>query len=305
MHSYEENYVWTQHINDGIRNAFVGDDVIYRFAYMDGKTQPSPTALLQATERIVNQYQAFAPDVVIAADDIAQAYFVVPYLLGKPGAQVVACGVNAPPERYGFPSANVACVRERWHYREGFALLHRLSPSIRRVAFVVDASETGRMLVDDLLQDMAERGPYDLELAGVATVGLLSEWKRTIAFYQQHADALALGLYHTVVDDATGRVVPADELMAWTNSVNTKPTVGFSDVAMDHGILCGVLESGSEQGYIAGGMARRVLVTGVQAGTLPLGVNRRGVVMLNLRTAERLDLRVPYELIEAASVVLH
>jgi ABC-type uncharacterized transport system substrate-binding protein len=65
-----------------------------------------------------------------------------------------------------------------------------------------------------------------------------------------------------------------------------------------------VLESGHEQGYLAGAMAREVLALGVAAGRLPTRRNNKGIVLLNLKTAERLGLRLPYSLIESAGVVI-
>ena len=93
--------------------------------------------------------------------------------------------------------------------------------------------------------------------------------------------------------------------MAWTNSVNTKPTLGFADFSLDHDILCGVLESGHEQGFLAGIMALEAMTSGTPAGRLPMRVNDTGMVMLNLKTAERLHIDIPYEIIEAAGAVIN
>jgi hypothetical protein len=51
-------------------------------------------------------------------------------------------------------------------------------------------------------------------------------------------------------------------------------------------------------------MVRGILTTGRPAGVLPVVVNVKGVVLVNLRTAERLGLRVPFEIIEAAGEVI-
>jgi hypothetical protein len=44
------------------------------------------------------------------------------------------------------------------------------------------------------------------------------------------------------------RIADIDEVMAWTNAANTKPILGFADIVKQHGALCGILESGHEQG---------------------------------------------------------
>ena len=82
-----------------------------------------------------------------------------------------------------------------------------------------------------------------------------------------------------------------------------QPTLGFSDYAQDPEIMCGVLDSGHEQGFLAGTMARNVLRKGVAAGTQAVRLNQKGFVFLNLKAAERFGLTVPYEIIEAAEVL--
>jgi ABC-type uncharacterized transport system substrate-binding protein len=304
LQSYNPEYVWTQNINQGIRDALAGLLVDYEYFYLDAKRQPDPKRLQSAGEEALRRIRQWAPQVVVSVDDAAQALVVAPHLKGLASPQVVFCGVNAPLSLYGFPATNVSGVRERWHYREGFALLKRIAPSLRRVTFLVEESESGRFVLEDLREEERRGGPFALELAEASTVKTFQEWQRLILRRQSPADALALGLYNTLKDEATGRVVSPDDVMAWTNSANTRTTLGFSDIAKDHGLLCGVLESGHEQGFLAGSLARTVLTQGVAAGSLPVEINVRGVVLVNLKTAARLGIKVPYEIIEAAGVVL-
>lgn len=304
LQSYNLEYAWTQHILQGIQDALAGLDVAYQTFYLDAKRQTDPERLRQAAEEARQRIEQWAPQVVIAVDDAAQALVVVPHLKGRDRPQVVFCGVNGPLTDYGFPAANVSGVRERWHFREGFALLKRINPSLRKVAFLVEGSESGRFVTNDLLEEERRNGPYALSLAGAEIIKTFQQWQRLVLGYQTRADALALGIFNTLVDETTGRVVSPEEVMRWTHSVNTKPTLGFSDAARDYDMLCGVLESGHEQGFLAGSMARDILVRGVAAGSLPVRVNVQGVVLVNLKVAAKLGITVPYEIIEASVVVL-
>jgi ABC-type uncharacterized transport system substrate-binding protein len=305
LHSYNPEYVWTQHINEGIIEALGSLEAVFDYAYLDAKRHPGKSHLTEAAKQALARIREFAPDVVIAADDAAQAYVVVPFLKDKPGPQVVFCGVNAPPSFYGFPASNVSGVRERWHYREGVALLKRLIPPARTMAFLTDASESSEYVVQDMEEDLRQHGPYALELRIVERVGSFQKWQKRVLECQASVDTLALGVYHSLRDETTGQVVPSEQVMAWTNSVNTKPTLGFADYALDHDILCGVLESGHEQGFLAGIMALEAMTSGTPAGRLPMRVNDTGMVMLNLKTAERLHIDIPYEIIEAAGAVIN
>ena len=303
VQSYDAEYVWTQQINQGLREA-LKDEAALEAYYLDAKRHPDPEILRRSSRDILARIDAVHARLVVAADDAAQAWLVVPHLKGRQDVQVVFCGVNAPLDLYGFPASNVSGVRERWHCREGFALIRKILPSARTAAFLIETSESAGYVVDDLREDLRQGGPYALELAGVEQIKTFQEWQRRVLYYQSHADVLALGLYNALVDERTGKVVPPDEVMAWTNAVNTKPTLGFSDIAKGHGILCGVLESGREQGWLAGKMAREVLATGRAAGRFPVEINATGVILVNLNTAERLGVRIPYEIIEAAGEVV-
>ena len=302
--SYDADYIWCEHINQGLLEALAPLSPVVEFAYLDAKRQPDPETLARQARDMAARMRAFAPDVVIAVDDAAQHYLVVPYLKDKPGPQVVFCGVNAPLANYGYPAANVSGIRERWHFREAFALGKRLLPTAKTVALIVEDSESGRYVVADLAWELANNGPFALEVAHVDVVRTEREWREKIARYQDEVDILALGLYQSIrTDDGQGVVAP-QALMAWTRENNRKPLLGFAGVAARDGHLFGVLESGHEQGFLAGTMAVEMLAKGVAAGTLPVGINVQGQVMLNLSAAAHQGLDIPFEMIEAAEIVL-
>ena len=304
VHSYNAEYIWCGQINLGIEEALKGTGATLDIMYLDAKRNPGPDQLRAAAQLVVERIERTHPQVVIAADDPAQRYVVVPSLKGRDSPHVIFCGVNAPLATYGFPASNVSGVRERWHYRDGFALLRRIVPQAKTVAFLVEDSESGGYVLADLREEMNQKPGLPLRVVMAEKVGTFQQWQKLVKQAQRRADVLALGLYNALVDETTGTVMPPERVMAWTNSVNTKPTLGFSDIATQHGLLCGVLESGHEQGYLAGSMARQVLTTGVAAGALSVRSNTRGIVFVNLRTAKKLGAHIPYSIIEAAAVVV-
>lgn len=303
VHSYNPEYVWVQNINQGIREALSGSLAAYEFFYMDAKRRPGKDNLERAASDALERIKSFDPDVVVVADDPAQVYLTIPYLKDKARPQVVFCGVNAPPALYGFPASNVSGVRERWHYREGFELLKRLLPDARSVVFMVEDSESGHYVAADLKEEREKGGPFALDVAAVEIVSTFEDWKRLVEYFRDKTDAFALGLYQSIRDSG-GMIMKPEQVIAWTLSATDKPTLGFADVSIEHGILCGVLESGGEQGFLAGSMAREILQGGGPAGRLPMRLNDKGVIMVNLNSAERLHVTIPYELIEAAGVVV-
>ncbi len=308
VQSYHSDYIWCRNINEGIRDALRDAGVVIEVFYLDAKRNPSPDHLRAAARSIAARIGELEPRVVITVDDAAQLYLAVPYLMGKGvdgrGPQVVFCGVNAPLGSYGYPASDVTGVRERWHFREGFDLLRKIDPRIRNVAVLLDDSESAGYVLADMRDDMTRNGPFALQLSDVAMLHTFQEWKRAVLSAQEHADALALGLYHSLVDAATGKTVPAETVRDWNLSVLRKPTLGFSDATRDHGHLCGILESAHEQGLLAGRMARHLVLHGGRAGDLPVAINQQGLVFVNLKTAQHLGLVIPYEIIKAADLVI-
>lgn len=304
VHSYDPEYIWTQAVSQGIKQGLHGHKVKLETLYLDAKRDPEPEHLRDKALEILERIKASKPQVVITVDDAAQLYLAKPHLKGQASPQVIFCGVNAPLSLYGFPAANVSGVRERWHFREGFALLKKIKPTMRSAALLVDDSESSGFVLDDFKADFKRNGPYAVKIAGVEKIRTYQQWQRLVKYYQSRTDALAFGIYHSLVDETTGRTVSADAVNAWNTANNKLPTLGFADYAEGHGLFCGVLESGHEQGLLAGAMAHTLLNTGAMAGGLPVRINQKGRVVLNLKTAERLGLQIPYEIINAAEVVI-
>lgn len=88
---------------------------------------------------------------------------------------------------------------------------------------MVDDTDVGGYVIDDL-REVAAQGPFALSLVAVDRVPTFQKWQELLLKHQQDADAIALGVYHSLRDERSGDVVPPDEVAAWTNSVNTKLT---------------------------------------------------------------------------------
>jgi len=302
VHSYDADYVWSQGISQGIREA-LRDKAILDTFHLDFKQDMDPESLRAKAENILARIEAIKPQVVIAADDAAQEHFVVPHLKGRATPQVIFCGVNAPPGKYGYPAQNVSGVRSRWHFRQGFDLLKTLAPKVRRLVFLTDDSESSSFVLGDFRADQRQHGPFAMQVS-VQQAATFQQWRRAVRASQSQADALAFGIYHALRNERTGETVPPETVMAWTGQANKLPTLGFVDYVLEDGQLCGVLGSAHEQGLLAGAMVRRVLERGVAAGSLPVRANQTGIVLVNLKTAERLGIIIPFAIIEAAGVVI-
>lgn len=304
VHSYHREYIWVQAVDQGIKESLHSLKPRIETFYLDAKHDLDAESLRNKAQDILERIETLKPQVVITVDDAAQVYLAAPLLKDRASPQVIFCGVNAPLNKYGFPARNVSGVRERWHFPQSFSLLKKIAPKARRVVFLTDDSESSSYVLADLKEDRRLGGPFALPQVKVEQVGTYQQWQRKVLASQAKADFLTMGIYLSQRDERTGKVVSADSVNAWTKKANKLPTIGFADYVLEHGQFCGVIQSGQEQGAVAGSMARQVLEHGVAAGSLPVRINQKGVVALNLKTAESLGIVLPFGIIEAAGVVI-
>jgi len=157
--SYEETYPWGQEVKKGTDSVLAAEHEV-RYFYMDTKSNLEGGP--RKAEEAYALYREFRPDGVIAADDNAQSMFVVPYMKDKVKTPVMFCGVNADPEKYGYPSSNVSGILERLHVAETLALAQQIVPSMKTFGFMVKKSPTGNAM---LKQIQSESDNYMIKFA--------------------------------------------------------------------------------------------------------------------------------------------
>ncbi|RPH39540.1 MAG: hypothetical protein EHM86_07425, partial [Desulfobulbaceae bacterium] len=109
--SYHQGYEANDDIERGIRFILRDSGIQLRTFFMDTKRNDSEAYGRQAGIDAMAQIKVFQPDVVIASDDNAQKYLVVPFLRNT-DMPVVFCGVNWDASVYGYPAPNVTGMVE-------------------------------------------------------------------------------------------------------------------------------------------------------------------------------------------------
>ncbi|MBT3200321.1 MAG: hypothetical protein HN350_10435 [Phycisphaerales bacterium] len=298
VHSYHTGYPWVDGITRGLRMSLSGSDVELQIYYMDTKRQTSDEWKEQAGRRARELVKEWKPDVVIAADDNAQKYFVSTFLSNPDAPQFVFCGVNAEPAEYGYPAPNVTGILERPHFAASFDMLSKIQPGVKRIAFITDNSPTSKGVIAHL-----RTLKLKYEVMSIDTPDTFAQWRAIVEQREATADALAVFNYHTVQQSPGGQRVPPSDVMKWTAEHCRVPIVGFQVFTVDDGALCGYLESAVEHGMKAGGMALKIL-QGTPAGDIPMITALEGQSMLNLITARRLGISIRPELISQTDVTI-
>jgi hypothetical protein len=110
--SYHAAYPWSAGITAGIQKIMSPrHDVELKIFRMDTKRNQSEEFKKAAALKAKALIESWQPDVVIASDDNASKYLIVPYY--KDGTlPFVFCGVNWDAGVYGFPCRNVTGMVE-------------------------------------------------------------------------------------------------------------------------------------------------------------------------------------------------
>ncbi len=298
VQSYHTGYEWVDSITRGVRMALPLSEVNLEVFYMDTKRHPDEEWKQKAGAEARCIVSDWKPAVVIAADDNAQAYFAKQYV-GDERVPIVFCGVNNELEDYGYPAKNVTGIMERPHFKQSLDYVRRILPSASRIAIVTDDSETSRGALNYM-----KEVPEGMRLVSQKTPSTMDEWKAAIQECQTQADVIAVYTYHTLKNREQSTSVPASEVMEWTLKNSTVPLIGSLVLTMDDGALCGYAESGVEQGREAGKMARRIL-QGERPADIPILVSKEGQSIVNLKTARRLGIVVPDDVIQTTDLVIH
>ena len=302
VHSYHQEYDWVQGVNRGIKEN-LRSDLEYRTFYMDTKRHPGLEWKKKAGQEAKALLKSYHPQVVITVDDNAQSFFVHEYV-GKSPFQFVFCGVNEEPQKYGYPSANVTGILERTYPGQVLGLLKKIYPQALNVAWVSDYSPTS-LGVLARVQKLAQQDKLPLKIVAYQQPVTFDQWRNTIEAFDRDPDvhAYLIPLYHTVLATPAGQsMLPAD-VMAWTVNKTSKPIVGFWSFSAADGALCTVTVDPYEHGKVAALMARQIL-SGKKAGDLPIVTNRNGYVIVNLKTANKLGIDIPFEVIQSADRII-
>jgi ABC-type uncharacterized transport system substrate-binding protein len=301
VHSYYPDYGWVRSITRGIRMVLDCQETDLQFLYMDTKRNPNPEWMVQKGKEAIQVIGQWNPDLVITVDDNAQEY-VGKILAQKGDVPVVFCGVNTNPQRYGYPSPTVTGVLEMPHFKESVSFLKKIlgNKSPLRLAVMSGHSKT----TEYAFEAMKTQVESDVEVINWYAPVTWQEWKQTVLDSQSRADAIAVYAYHVVLPDPNSKQsMDPKEVIAWTIENSHIPIVGFKPFASEDGSLCGVLESGLEQGKMAGQLALKIL-HGAQPSSLEIETGLSGQPMLNLDAARSLGIDVPSDVISQADILV-
>lgn len=296
--SYSADWPWNVEQFNGFKDALDGVNVEYRVFEMDAKRR-NTDELVQAGEEARNLIESWNPDLIYASDDSAQEY-VTRYYVGT-DLPIVFSAVNADPAQYGFEgSRNVTGILEQEHFGPTLHLLKEISPTVKKVAIIVDESP----MWDPVLKRMQEQQGQipDIEIIAWDVVYTFEEYQKKVIAYQDTANALGLiGIFQ--FKDKNGQNVPYQDVLKWTAENSNLPDFTFWDDRIQYGTLCTVAVSGYEQGLAAGDVAREILVNDKSPSGFLMQPTEKGVPVVSLARAEKLGVTIKSSILLTARVI--
>lgn len=285
--SYHTEYPWSTGTEAGLRKALANTGIVLEVMHMDTKRKSSTEAQQAAGLLVSKRVVAMHPDLIIASDDPAQAYAVVPYLLDK-SIPIVFTGVNWDATPYGYPRRGVTGMIEV----DAIETLARHMKSLTkgtRFALVGSDDISEQKIIERLL---AQKDLFPSEPL-VVKVKTYEEFQVKFLELQRSVDAVILLNVTTL---------PGwDQLKssAWVEN-NTRVLTGTLNEWMKNLAVITVAKVPEEQGAYAGKTAIRI-IQGTVPDSIPLVSNEQYRLYLNKGLAERLRIVFPLSLLRASS----
>jgi len=286
--SYHEGYAWTAGIERGIRQVLDGSGVELRIERMNTKWIVEEKCRKQAALKAKELIEEFRPDVVIASDDNAAKYLVLPYLKDTT-MPVVFCGINWDASPYGFPCRNVTGMLE----------VEPVEALVRHLRRHAEGNRLGYLSADTVSErkvvDVYNKHFFNGQMKSYLAKDL-EEFKKLFLQAQQEVDMIYIANH----SDMPGWDPPQVEDFLLRHV--TKPT-GSRLSYMERFVTFTVAKVPEEQGEWAARTALQIL-DGANPGKIPLASNERASLTLNLKMAKAANILFPVETLQAASKVI-
>lgn len=274
VNSYHIGFEGSDPITEGIRTVLERTKVDLKIIYMDTKRNPSDEFSKTAALEVKAVIDEFKPDVVIASDDNASKYLIMPFYK-EAGLPFVFCGVNWDASVYGFPYKNVTGMIE-------VALVSEILKHLRKYA----KGERIGFIAGDTLSERKNLEYYTKRFGINFTQILLAknfaEWKQGYLKLQDEAD-MALMTSHVGIPDWN------DQEARIFSENHAKIPIGTEHRWSMPFALVGVAKDFNEMGVWSAHAALKIL-DGVPPSKIPITANKKGQLLFNARMADRLGI---------------
>jgi len=285
--SYHEGYEWSDGITNAILKEFSQKKIDLTIIRMDSKRHTNKEFIQKAAENAKDRILSIKPDLIIASDDNASRYLIMPYFKNS-SFPVIFCGINWDASLYGYPYQNstgmieVADIAKLTRYLASFTKGKRVS---YLAADVLTARKEGLYYKIQLDNDI--KNVY---------VNNLEEWVNAYKKLQTECDILIIG-NNTGINDWN------DQKALKTVMAHTRIPTGAIYDFMTPFALIGYIKDAGEQGEWAARAALKVL-DGIPVTDIPMSKNKRFSLVINRKIAQAAGLKLSESLVSEADILI-
>ncbi len=276
--SYHQGYAWSDGVERGLLKTLDGKCEITRFD-MDSKRQKDEESIKQAALKAKNLIDNTQPDVVIASDDNASKYLIVPYYKDA-DIPFVFCGVNWTVEQYGYPFSNVTGMIEVAAIDPMFDKAAAITGKIKHAVYIGADTLTEEK---NLKRFIAAGKKNNIKITS-QLVETMPEW---IKAYQQaqQADLIIMGSNAGIPDwdkdEAQDAISTVSKTLSATNHGWMMPYTMF-----------GMTKVPEEQGEWAARVAIEIM-NGTKPSDIPIIPNRNFDIIVNNSLLDSAQIKLP------------
>jgi ABC-type uncharacterized transport system substrate-binding protein len=284
--SYHAGYEWNDGIERGLQSTLQNRCEVRNF-YMDGKRNLGEAFAKAKALEAKQLVEAWKPDIIIAADDNASKYLIMPYYKNA-AIPVVFCGLNWTAEPYGYPYRNATGMIEVGPIEALQAEVLAVVKNPRRGVFL-SADEFTQTKEYAMARELYQRRGVTLTHTAVRT---LADWQAGFSAAQQNADFLVIGNYAGIKDwnEAAAR--------RYVYEHGRRFTVAYLEWMAPYAMLT-MAKIADEQGEWAGKVAVLIL-NGTPPSKIPVVANRRWNMFVNPRLLDKSGIHVSTDILQKA-----
>ena len=285
--AYHQGYEANDAIEAGIRSQLAGTPVALRTFFMDTKRNNTAAHGQAAAQKALSIIEQFRPDVIIASDDNAQKYLVVPYLKTK-SIPIVFCGVNWDMRQYGYPTDNITGMVEVDLAQQMYDLMRSYARG-DRIGFLSGNVDAERKMIE-IYNKRFFHGRLKTYL-----VESMAEFKQSFLQARQAVDMLYIYNYTGIKD------WDPDEAELFLSRHTRIPT-GSHNNFMAPFVTFVAAKSLQEHGRYAADTALQIL-SGMSPSKIAVTENKEVELYVNMRMAKAASFVFPVDLLQTATVI--
>lgn len=290
VNSYHSDFPPSSQITAGVYENLPADSFDIITYFLDTKRNPSEDYIIERTAAILDSIKKEDPDLLIASDDNAVKYLVVPNFQDDP-MPIVFCGVNWTASQYDLSNCNITGIIELLPIIESMQMLKSYYPSMQNVLVLNENTTTSRKtlpLLDTLLSGIGISVTQEL-------VDDFEKWKSVFIEGNKAFDAIYLQTRGAIKN------WEHDEALSIIDQHIKVPLFTCEDFMMPYAVL-GLTQVSKEQGIWAAKTAKRIL-SGTNPADIPFSKNTMTKVWINSSLAEKIHFIPDEDLVSSATIV--